>query len=208
MIGENLQREVLVMGQKMARFISILSVAPLVAFFTLTWLLISRPYLFEGKTYWYIMAIIFLTVVPALAYLGKFVSPRLRQGGRDAERKLAFILSLAGYGAGWAASLLANGPRLVLMIFTGYLLSGSTLALVNRVLKFKASGHACGVAGPLTLAGIIGGGIAWALWLVLPAVFWGRLRMGRHTLGQLFAGTLCGAIPTACAYFLIMGSAW
>lgn len=195
------------MGNRLARFISILSVAPLVALFTLGWLLISRPYLFEGKAYWFVIAVLFLTVVPVLAYLGKFVSPRLRQGGREAERSLAFILSLVGYGAGLVTSLLGHAPRLVLMIFTGYLLSGSTLALVNRALKFKASGHACGVAGPLTLVGIIGGGIAWALWLVLPGVFWGRLRMGRHTLGQLFAGTLCGAVPTACAYFLIMGSA-
>ena len=64
----------------------------------------------------------------------------------------------------------------------------------NKLLHRKASGHACGVAGPAALL-IYFGVPAWipAL-LVLAAVWWASLVMRRHTLGQLAGGTV---IPVA-----------
>ena len=64
------------------------------------------------------------------------------------------------------------------------------LLLLNKVFHFKASGHACSTTAPTVL-------LAWQLspWVLIPcaaliaAVYVSSIRLGRHTLPQLAAGS-------------------
>ncbi|MDV3429060.1 MAG: hypothetical protein LIR50_18870, partial [Bacillota bacterium] len=53
----------------------------------------------------------------------------------------------------------------------------------------KASGHACGVMGPVLICIYFLGKYSWFFLLIIPIVFWSRLKMGRHTLRELLLGT-------------------
>lgn len=73
-----------------------------------------------------------------------------------------------------------------------YLFSGAFLSFVNKGLKIKASGHACGISGPITLLiNLIGINMLW-LYLLMPVVFWARINLDRHTLRELIIGTFVG----------------
>lgn len=80
----------------------------------------------------------------------------------------------------------------------------SLLAFVNAALKIRASGHACGFAGPLTYLAKFVGPVPVLLCaaVALPIVYWARLRAGRHSLRELVSGTIIGFAATQLVVLL------
>ncbi|WP_352419357.1 hypothetical protein [Proteiniborus sp.] len=189
------------MKLKIAKIISILSVVPIIALALLTTLFKQHSYIFNNSFKWYIVAIIFLFIMPISAYGLKYIIPKYKDKGRDGERKLAFIMGVMGYIIGTIVCILFNAPKSLTTIFLSYLLSGVVLTFVNKVVKLKASGHACGVSGPMTLFIYFVGRKGWYALIMLPIVFWSRIKMGRHTIKELFAGTFVGIISTSIVIF-------
>ena len=191
------------MKQKVCKFISILTVAPLVALFLLT-----AIYLYDSSVFvnikWYLFSIFFLTLVPISAYGIKNAIPSIKKQGRNGERKLAFIMCVVGYILGAVLSFVLNAPLGVKIIFLGYLISGVLLAFINSVIKLKASGHACGISGPCILSLFFFGLKSWYMPFLLIPVFWARLNMGRHTVKELVFGTLTGIVSTCIAIFIFI----
>ncbi len=186
------------MEKKFAKFVSIITVVPIVAFFTITLLFLKYKEKFESGS-WYFYSIFFLTILPILAYPLKHVLPSFKYLGRKGERKLAFILAVLGYVLGTVFSLVLKAPIIVKKIFLSYLVSGMVLSFVNKTLNFRASGHACGISGPLTLLyNFLGNGVLWLI-ILIPLVFWSRLKLGRHSIKELFAGTMVGIVSTCIA---------
>ena len=87
------------------------------------------------------------------------------------------------------------------LIYLEYLVSGLLILAFNKCFHLKASGHACGVAGPLALL------IYFRVPVLIPGCFvlgftwWASLHMKRHTPWQLLGGTL---IPLASIAALIL----
>ena len=185
------------MKNKISKFISVISVAPMVALYVLTALYFHDKNIFGGNALWYVISIFFLTIMPLSAYLLEHVLPAYKNAGREGERKLAFIMCVAGYILGTIVSFVFRAPLLVKMVFVSYLASGGILALVNSLIRFKASGHACGVAGPFVVLFYFWGAKIWYIIITLVSVFWARLRMGRHTLKELISGAVIGMGATA-----------
>ena len=76
------------------------------------------------------------------------------------------------------------------------------LLFVNKVLRVKASGHACGISGPFTLATVYFGWIAAAIGVAtLILVYFASIKMGRHTTSQYITGSLI-SVP------MVLLSAW
>ncbi|HHV25947.1 MAG TPA: hypothetical protein GXX63_01985 [Tissierellia bacterium] len=188
--------------EKIARIISVLTVVPIVAFFTITLLYIKFKKEFISPL-WYFHSILFLTILPISAYPLKYILPKYKNAGRDGERKLAFILAVSGYIIGSLLVLLLRGPLIVKKIFAAYVASGVLLAFVNKILKFKASGHACGVSGPITLLYHFLGKPILFLYLIMPLIFWSRINLKRHTYKELVAGTLVGIFSTLLGLWLL-----
>ncbi|HLR34948.1 MAG TPA: hypothetical protein VK071_06405 [Tissierellales bacterium] len=190
------------MKKKIAKFISIITVVPLVAFYIITLLFTKSAASFNGNM-WYLYCVFFLTIIPILAYPLQSLIPEIKKMGRKGERKLAFILAVISYVFGTSLVFVLKGPKIVKQIFLAYLISGLSLSFVNKVIGLKASGHACGISGPLTLLHILLG--KKILWLVItmPIVFWSRLNLGRHTIKELITGTFIGIVSSYVALAIL-----
>jgi MFS family permease len=178
---------------KAARIIRIITVAPIMAIAALSILFGLKPEIFGG-VFQYIISVIFLTVFPLLAYPLQPIIPSLSKKGRDGQRKLAIIMAVCGYLFGIISALCFNAPKTIWLIYLTYFISGIGIALFNKALKIRASGHACGVVGPIALLIYFLG--AWGLIgaVIIIPVFWACIKMKRHTLPQLIWGSI---IPIA-----------
>lgn len=188
-------------AEKWAKALRIVTVAPFLALLTLLLLWLTRPEVFRGPGD-LLMAAVFLTGLPLLAYPLQHWIPKLRAGGRETQRKLAIVLAVAGYlgGAVWAYAAKASDWLRTLLLT--YLISGLLIAIFNKVLHIRASGHACGTSGPvLYLTCLLGWRAAPGL-LLMPAVWWSAQKLGRHTCPQLLWGSAISAAALVLARWI------
>ena len=191
------------MATHLAKAFRILTVAPLMALVLIVILYTRDPAAF-GSPALLASAVVFLTLLPLLAYPLQPLFPRYRGKGREGQRTLAMIFAVAGYVLGCGAAWLTQAPDRLKIIFLCYLLSGILVVLFNKLLHVRASGHACGVAGPFAVLAACG---QWAGCLGIPllaAVWWSSLKTGRHTPGQLIAGTVLPLLALAAAAALVL----
>ena len=132
--------------------------------------------------------LLFLAVIPALAYLLQPMIPCFARKENAGMRKLAMILSAIGYPTGVVMGYAFEMGGQVQLIFNTYLLSLIILIIFN-LLKIRASGHACSVSGPLLFLCVYG-----HYFVILPcllisaAVVWSSLTLKRHTVKELLLG--------------------
>lgn len=172
-----------------AKIVRVMTVAPFMAAFMLTVIWFARPDSYLGFGH-YLYALCALTVFPLLSYPVSAIIPALRKKGRDGQRNLAIVFSVVGYIAGILGSVLFGAGRIELLIFMTYLLSGVSIALSSFVFGVKASGHACGVSGPIAMMIYVLGLPYIALYGLLGAVVWASLKIKRHTPVQLVLGSI------------------
>lgn len=151
---------------------------------------------------WHLLgAIFFLAVLPLLAYpLQKYI-PKFRDRGREGQRSLAMLFSFTGYAVGTIVAYIASAPARLKMIYLEYLLCGIAMLVINKAFHLKASGHACGIVGPvamlyyfrLLIPAVIGTAI------IVP-VFVSSIKTKQHTYPQLIGGS---AIPIAVLLILM-----
>jgi hypothetical protein len=147
-----------------------------------------------------LFGILFLSVMPVVAYPIQPIVPGFRDKGRKGQRDLAIITAVLGYIGGIVYCFASRATETMFVIYLTYLLSGTMIALFSRFTKLKASGHACGIAGPIAAATHFIS--PWALLgLVLyVVVLFSSLRMKRHTLPEFLVG---GAISVAAMFISI-----
>lgn len=140
-------------------------------------------------------AIIFLTLLPLLAYPMQKHIPKYKDRGREGQRSLAMIFSFAGYSLGTIVSYLSEAPVRLKLIYFEYLLCGIAILLINKAFHLKASGHACGIVGPVVML------LSFGLWIpaaigavIVVPVYISSIITKQHTLPQLLEGS---AIPIA-----------
>lgn len=180
------------MANRMARIIRICTVPPIMALVLCSFLYSMDQRYFAGIQH-YLLSILFLTVLPLLPYPITALIPKLRGKGRPVQRNLAILFSIVGYMGGMLLALV-DGTAVERVLFGTYTISGLLIALCSFGFRFKASGHSCGVAGPIAMLVYLGG-IQW-LWsaLLLLPVCWASYTLKRHTWLQLAAGA---AFPVA-----------
>ena len=138
-----------------------------------------------------LMTLLFLAIIPVLAYPVSHMVPSIRKKGREGQRNLAFVLSVLGYAGGVAYGLIARVNEAQMIIFGTYFLSVLVLTLMNKVIKVRASGHACSIAGPIGLVCYFLPPVCIIASLCLYAViFWASVHMGRHTVKEFIWGSV------------------
>lgn len=170
----------------------VVTTAPLMVFLMLSIAFFANRPLFQmnGDAAFpaYAFMVAFLTVLPLLAYPLQQIVPALRKKGRDGQRHLAMLAAVIGYiGAAICALVLPVSSGIKVISFS-YLISGVLLLICSKCFKIKASGHACGVVGPMILLLLFCGW--WGL-MYLPLValvVYSSLKIKRHTLSQLALG--------------------
>ncbi|MBQ8408693.1 MAG: hypothetical protein IJY39_07490 [Clostridia bacterium] len=138
-----------------------------------------------------LLGVLFIGVLPILSYpLQRFI-PYYKDKGRDGQRNLAIVFSVLGYILGCVLALIFQAPlNTVLFIYLDYLISGILIAVFNKLFHLKASGHACGIVGPVAMLlyfGLYLPAIIGAILIVL--VFISSIGMKRHTFLQLLGGS-------------------
>ncbi|MBQ9117256.1 MAG: hypothetical protein IJY04_09550 [Clostridia bacterium] len=186
-----------------SKFIRRFTVPPVFAVALLLTVYVARPE-YVGEWWLILVGVFFLAILPTLAYPMQKLIPHFKDGGRKAQRTLAMIFSFFGYLGGAIVSAVASAPAKLKLIFFEYLVCGVLMIVLNKLLHIKASGHACGVVGPVMMLAflrifipaIVGAA------LIVP-VYVSSVKTKQHTVGQLIWGS---AIPfIALAILLLLG---
>ena len=174
---------------KLSFIIRKITVPPVFAASLLIIAYIIYPHYF-GSIWHMLGGLVFLCILPLLAYpLQKYI-PHFKDKGRDGQRSLAMIFSAVGYLLGTLVAFITGAPMELKIIYLEYLLCGIAMLVLNKVFKLKASGHACGIVGPVLLMlyfkmyipAVVG------TLLIIP-VYVSSLKTKRHTAPQLIGGS-------------------
>lgn len=177
----------------LAKIIRVLTTAPILSLGLFTVLYFAGG-VFASRTE-YIVTIALFTLLPLSAYPLQYVLPPFRSRGREGQRTLAMIMANVGYLLSMVYAMVAGIGSSLLTLYLTYLFSGAALLIINKAFGFHASGHACGLCGPVAALVYFTG---WLSLLVGAALFalclWGSLHMGRHTIPQFFAGSAISVV--------------
>jgi membrane-associated phospholipid phosphatase len=141
------------------------------------------------------VSLIFLTIVPALSLL--FYIPRRKEQWSSTEKRqrvMSFVFMAVSYPIGYSILKILHAPAIFEAVALSYVIVVLGLILVN--LFFKASGHAAGVAGPVSALIYLYGLIATPLIALIPLTMWARVKAKGHTLSQTIVGTILSAVIT------------
>ena len=191
------------MTKLLAKAVRVVTIPPVMICALLLILYFARRSLFSsaGQLLW---ALLFLMVVPILAYPVSYLVPKWREKGREGQRSLAFLFSFAGYTGGAIYAFAAGVGDGLLLIFLTYFLSVLGLILLQKGFRQRASGHACSMTGPLILLSYF---IGW--WCVPPCavvfaiIIWASLALKRHTPKELILGSLTAGIAFLAGLLLV-----
>ena len=89
------------------------------------------------------------------------------------------------------------------MLYLTYLFSGILMFVFSFVFKIKASGHACGFAGPVAMLAYQLGPRYLVLAVLLIAVYASSVILKRHTLPQLALGSVLPIVSMFIAIALV-----
>jgi len=182
----------------LSKVIRVITIAPVMAFLLLVVIYIARPQYFGGGLN-FALAVIF----PVLAYPIQPLVPGFRDRGREGQRSLAIWMAGIGYCFGIATAAFMSVTREMWIIYLTYLISGILIILFNKVFKVKASGHACGVAGPIFTSICFLGPLAWLSFIILAAVYRASLCMKRHSKSELLIGTAIPALALLMSLLMV-----
>lgn len=179
---------------KIALFIRKITIPPVFAVVLLCLVYFINP-AGIGSVWAFLAGILFLAGLPTLAYPLQKHMPYFKDKGREGQRSLAMLFSFAGYLLGTIVSFAFPVPTELKGIFLEYLFCGISMLVLNKVFKLKASGHACGVVGPVIMMIYLGLYVPSAICALFTVpVFVSSIQTKRHTPLQLLGGSL---IPVA-----------
>lgn len=190
--------------QHLAHIVRVVSIPPLMVAVILVLLWFFRPELFTAQSQLWLSEC-FLSLFPILAYPLSAVIPSIRQKGRDGQRNLAMYLSAAGYLCAVLYGIFSGCTEGLRIIHLTYLLSVVLLLILNKLLRIRASGHACSVSGPILLLclyiGVIGAFTGILIWTV---IFWASLKIKRHTPKEYLIGSAVPIVAYGISYLIYM----
>lgn len=174
--------------ESIAKMIRIVTAPPILVTALILILSMSRDDIFRGMGE-ILISILLFGIVPVFAYPLQRILPAWKERGREGQRNLAFALNLAGYTSALILGYLSGAGKNLKLIDITYFLSVVILTIFNKFIHIRASGHACGVTGPLLLLMYFTGGAALLPCLVIgAATVWSSLELGRHTRQELAYG--------------------
>ena len=94
-----------------------------------------------------------------------------------------------------------GGPAPLTAALLSYTIATALFALLTPFINISL--HAAGVAGAAVCLAFVFGALSLPAFVLLPAVFWARLRLRRHTVPELALGALVGGGGTEVAFGLL-----
>jgi len=143
----------------------------------------------------YLWSMVFVCLIP-LSSLFFYIPVRdeERQVTVHRQRVASFILMMVSYPLGWLVLSLVKAPRIFEAVAATYTFVTLGLVIFNLLLRYKASGHAAGVSGPVATMIYVYGLVATPLLALLPLVTWARLAAKGHSFWQTVVGAVLSGI--------------
>jgi membrane-associated phospholipid phosphatase len=117
------------------------------------------------------------------------------------QRPLLFVVCLViGLLYLWGLFFL-NGPKILMIIVIGLMVSVLLASLIN--FRLKVSIHVATVTALLFTLAIVYQGYYYVTLLLIPLVAWSRLRIKRHTLPETIVGACFGVLLSLGLYLLV-----
>ena len=186
---------------RFAKLLRVLTAPPVLAAALAVILKCFRSDLFIDPAQLWI-SLIMLAFLPSAAYPLQELLPKLRGGGRDVQRKLAFLMTVIGYVGAALLGRLTHAPKELQMLYDTYGLSVCLLTLINKGFHIKASGHACGTVAALIFSIVLISPTAIFPSLVICAgAAWASLITKRHTPQELIFGVFTCIAAYAIVFF-------
>lgn len=190
------------MKAKIAKIIRIITVPPIMILGLIIILSSLRKDIFQNTTQ-IIISIFFLGIVPILAYPLQPVLPKFKDKGREGQRKLAFILSIAGYLLAVIIGYFMGVGSNLQFIYNTYLISVILLTIINKGFHIRASGHACSATGPLLFLVYLFGFKAIVPCIIVGSLtIWASLTLKRHTKKDIAMGIITCIFAFGFAWIL------
>lgn len=183
-------------------FVRVISVPPVLVSALLILIYFTREGVMASPAQ-LLLSILFLAVLPLMAYVVAAAVPALRKKGREGQRGTAFVATAVGYIGSIVYGLAAHVGHALMTFYLAYFFSYCMLVVFNKLLRVRASGHACGIVGPMILSVYYVGWMCVPVCLALIAlIFWSSLKLKRHTPGELAFGSLSAAVGFAVALLI------
>lgn len=143
-------------------------------------------------------ALLFLSLVP-LGSLFFYIPGKVQEKARVIKRQriASFVFMIVSYPVGFLVLWLTHAPDIYEAIAVTYTLVTLGLIVLNFLLRYKASGHAAGVAGPVAALIYLFGLIAAPLLALIPLTTWARVSAKGHDVWQTVIGALLSLGITA-----------
>lgn len=190
------------MKEKAAKIVRVITVPPFLVAALIIILYFQKSDIFRGITD-YTAALVFLGLFPVLVYPIWAAIPKLKEKGREGQRNLAFIGTLIGYTFAFLYGELSGAVPELKLIFRTYFIAVLLLTFANKVLKKRASGHACSVVSPaLFLCYFVGLYTLPVCIFIIAVSFWGSLTLKRHKPMELLGGSIVCILSFVSAYLM------
>ncbi|NLG73961.1 MAG: hypothetical protein GX495_18220 [Chloroflexi bacterium] len=165
--------------------------APILSGAMITFLFFQLPTDIPKRLEGFGWALLFLSLIPLLSLLF-YIPGKVKDWKRiiKRQRTASFVFMLISYPVGFLILELVDAPKIFRAIAITYTLVTLGLIVFNLLLRYKASGHAAGVAGPVGAMIYFYGLIAAPLLALLPLVTWARVAAKGHDIGQTIVGAL------------------
>ena len=175
--------------EKFCKIVRMITLAPVLAAFSIVMIGLFCPDVFPTVGH-FGYTLVYLGILPLLAYPLQSVTPHFKDRGRDGQRTLAMIYAVAGYIFCLITNLFASATRGMWIICLEYLLSGILILVFNKGLHIKLSAHGCGSAGPIFLLLYFGLYVPAILMSVVTVfAYVASVKAKHHTVQQLIGGS-------------------
>jgi len=136
-------------------------------------------------------ALTFISLIP-LASLLFYIPGKAKDWAKVVKRQrtASFVLMIISYPIGFLVLKLINAPKIFEAIAVNYTLITPGLIIFNLTLRYKASGHSAGVAGPVAAMFYFFGIPAVPLVALIPLTIFARIATKGHDFWQLIVGAV------------------
>lgn len=190
-------------GGRLARLVSVVTSPFLVTAVAVSWVVyLLHPDLHE-LLLWAGICVLSTAVIPfsfvyLLLRIGRVtdVHVALRE-----QRALPFVVTIASASLGLYALHRVHAPPELVSLGAAFIVDGIALTVIT--LRWKISVHAATFAAAIVAVAAAGSPVYLAGFVLLPGVFWARLRRRRHTL---FQGIVAACLIAALTYVVFRAS--
>lgn len=164
---------------------------PILSGAMITFIFFRLPTNIPNRISGFSLTLVFLCLIP-LGSLFFYIPGKLRDWPKviKRQRMASFVFMIISYPIGFVILRLTHAPKIYEALAATYTLVTLGLIIFNLILRYKASGHAAGVAGPVGALVYIYGLIATPLLALLPLVTLARLFAKGHDVWQTVVGAL------------------